>query len=949
VNGSTALTRDGVTASAMTFEVSVPNGYYEVMPTLGDVGNYSYTADVILQGTQVDTVSTTGGQIETPEYVASVTNGALTIELVGAGSNGLAAIEGLSVLSLQFDMGPSNQVVATGYTPVSNFTYYSSPGYGWSYLSNDANAYDLGAISGSTAMTRDYVYGSHLTFSINLPDGWYNVTPTLGQLANYVYTYQVSLQGTVVDNFSSAANQVVSPTYLVDVTDGVLTLDFVGGNPATSDFAVIEGLAIAPATAPFQFDMGPSNNLEAGYDAITNFTWYSAALGYGWTAQTNGNMQVRSGVGNALTDDFVYGNSLTFEIDVPNGAYEVEPTLGDLGNYAHSSEVFIQGTQVDNVSTTGGFVTTPSYVATVTNGELTLGLVGDGSDGYAVIEGLVIIPLQFDMGPSNQVVAPSYTPVSNFTYYASSSSGYGWSYLSDDANTYDLGSVAGSTAMTRDYVYGSHLTFSINLPNGWYNVTPTLGQLANYVDAYQVSLQGEEVDNFSSTANEVVSPTFLADVTGGLLTLDLVGGPFAVIEGLAIAPTTAPYQFDMGPSDNLEPGYDAITNFTWYNPALGYGWTAQTNGNMQVRTGLGTPLTDDFVYGNSLTFQINVPNGAYEVEPTLGDVGNYAHSSEVFIQGTEVATVSTVAGEVTTPSYTVTVTNGELTLGLIGVGSDGFAVIEGLVIVPLQFDMGPQGQVVAPSYTPVSNFTYYSASVGYGWTSLSNNVNTYDYGMVAGSTAVTRDEIYGTSMTFEINLPNGSYNVTPTLGELGPYSHTVQVSLQGTVVGTVSTAGGQTLSPTYTASVTGGTLTMNLLGVGSDQLASIQGLAVAPSGGGPNIKLGPAPPGHGTSGANGPGPLPVASAPTAHSAPTTTSGAALAEPSSQILLIGLADSGPADEVAAPIGAQRTPPAPAGSRAHFSWPAYRLPRVNQASVLRRWPSALFGAGVLSGPL
>ena len=174
---------------------------------------------------------------------------------------------------------------------------------------------------------------------------------------------------------------------------------------------------------------------------------------------------------------------------------------------------------------------------------------------------------------------------------------------------------------------------------------------------------------------------------------------------------------------------------------------------------------------------------------------------------------------------------GLLTLQLSGTGSDGYAVIDDLRILPLQFDMGEANQVVPAGYASLSNYTWYSTALGYGITATSNNVSTVDYGLASGSTAVTRSEITGTSLTFRFDLPDGTYDVSPTVGDRGPYPYTIQVSLQGTVVGTVTTAGGQNLSPSYQVTVSSGDLIVNILGVGSNQETAIQGLTIAPASG----------------------------------------------------------------------------------------------------------------------
>jgi fibronectin type 3 domain-containing protein len=292
-----------------------------------------------------------------------------------------------------------------------------------------------------------------------------------------------------------------------------------------------------------------------------------------------------------------------------------------------------------------------------------------------------------------------------------------------------------------------------------------------------------------------------------------------------------PYTYDFGPQNQVVATGDiGVNNFSIYSAAQGYGWTTLSSNTNAFDLGAiqgSNAMTRDYVYGTLLTFQVDLPNGSYEVSPTLGDQGNFAHIAQIYVQGTQVDTISTTAGQVVTQNYAATVADGHLTLGLVGVGSDQLALIEGMRILSLQFDIGTTDQVVASGYTPVSNYTDYSAAQGYGWSAASSNANSFNYGAVSGSTAVTRDGFYASDFTFQVDLPNGSYNVTPTLGDVGPFAHTAQVYVQGALVATVTTSAGQVVTPTYVATVSNGHLALELIGVGSDQFAVIEGLAVA--------------------------------------------------------------------------------------------------------------------------
>ena len=122
--------------------------------------------------------------------------------------------------------------------------------------------------------------------------------------------------------------------------------------------------------------------------------------------------------------------------------------------------------------------------------------------------------------------------------------------------------------------------------------------------------------------------------------------------------------------------------------------------------------------------------------------------------------------------------------------------------------------------------TTFSSTLGYGW--LSGTIDSRDRGALAGTTALTEDFDMTPSGTFAVNVPNGTYNVTVTLGD-ACYAHgPMTVSLQGMQVGSVSTAADQFAVKTYQVAVTTGQLDLGLVNAGSsgDQVC-IDGLTIA--------------------------------------------------------------------------------------------------------------------------
>ena len=155
--------------------------------------------------------------------------------------------------------------------------------------------------------------------------------------------------------------------------------------------------ATAAATTPTptfaaHFEFGTSvSPVQSGYTLVNNTTTYSTALGYGWSSGVIGGRDRASG--SALADHLDYTTNGTYTVNAPNGTYQVTLMLGDIGPYLHDDMgIFLQGVQVDNVSTAAGQVVSRIYTVTVTNGQLVLGLKDlGGVDPNVCIEAMDIV------------------------------------------------------------------------------------------------------------------------------------------------------------------------------------------------------------------------------------------------------------------------------------------------------------------------------------------------------------------------------------------------------------------------------------------------------------------------------------------------------------------------------------------------------------------------------
>jgi len=150
-------------------------------------------------------------------------------------------------------------------------------------------------------------------------------------------------------------------------------------------------------------------------------------------------------------------------------------------------------------------------------------------------------------------------------------------------------------------------------------------------------------------------------------------------------------------------------------------------------------------------------------------------------------------------------------------------------VLDLRLDFGTSSSPLAGGWTRVTNATSYSAAKGYGWQS-SVRLLSADRG--TGSD-VERDFNYVRSGTFAVDVPPGTFEVTVTLGDLGPYAHEqMGVYLEGVQVDVVSAAAGQVVTRTYQVAVTDGQLALGLVDLGgSDPNVVIEALVVSSAGG----------------------------------------------------------------------------------------------------------------------
>jgi len=147
------------------------------------------------------------------------------------------------------------------------------------------------------------------------------------------------------------------------------------------------------------------------------------------------------------------------------------------------------------------------------------------------------------------------------------------------------------------------------------------------------------------------------------------------------------------PSPTLSPlsptasGYLGVLPSDTYNPTRAYGWLSWGSGfNHSNPSGTSDPLRQDGIMGTSNTFRVNVDltRPSYTVTVYLGDYTTAHSNVQIALEGILRETVSTLAGQFLTKSYTIATSqisgDGILDIGFTGTTAGGGIDVNGLEV-----------------------------------------------------------------------------------------------------------------------------------------------------------------------------------------------------------------------------------------------------------------------------
>ncbi|MGI6415159.1 MAG: S8 family serine peptidase [Thermoguttaceae bacterium] len=608
-----------------TFLVDVPNGQYELTLAMGDQGALHDLMGVFLEGAQVDTISTAAGQFSTTTYLVDVNDGQLTLGFVDqGGSNANFVINALDLVTIGPDRVPPTLVGVDPSGPVGEsferiVVAFDEPIDAASFAAEDVSLVGPAGAAQPLAVAPLDARSFEVRFAPQTEPGDYQLT--------------------------------IGP----DVSD-------LAGNPLAAAFSTH---LVVEAAIPYvaRIDFGTTTSpVAAGYARLAGSDLYSAAVGYGWqTAVSSWNRES----GSDLLRDFNYGPRGTFLVDVPNGQYELTLAMGDQGALHDLMGVFLEGAQVDTISTAAGQFSTTTYLVDVNDGQLTLGFVDQGgSNANFVINALDLVTIGPDRVPPTLVgVDPSGPVGASFEriVVAFDEPIDAASFTAEDVSLVGPAGAVQPLAVAPLDARSFEVRFAPQTEPGDYQLTI-----------------GPDVSDLAGNGLAVAFSTHL-----------VVEAAIPYVARIDFGTTTSP----------VAAGYARLAGSDLYSAAVGYGWqTAVSSFDRET----GSDLLRDLNYGPRGTFLVDVPNGQYELTLAMGDQGALHDLMGVFLEGAQVDTISTAAGQFSTTTYLVDVNDGQLTLGFVDQGgSNANFVVNALDLVTIGPDRVPPTLVGVDPSGPV--------------------------------------------------------------------------------------------------------------------------------------------------------------------------------------------------------------------------------------------------------
>ncbi|QKS45224.1 G-D-S-L family lipolytic protein [Paenibacillus cellulosilyticus] len=460
----------------------------------------------------------------------------------------------------KFDFGTATSPVMSGYIGVSESLLYSSElGYGLDQVVASRNR------SGGDDMTNDFVLGTSYTFSVDLPNGQYDVTAYSGDLLAGTSTTKttITLEGATAGSISS--KQVVnSATYRTTVSDGQLTVGVTGsGVGGYLNGLDIQQVVEQPPAAPAGLTVTglTSSSVSLGWSAVAEAISYSVyrSDSAGSEPTLIGQAANTSYIDNAVTVGSGYSyyvssisaSGLESERSAPVSVTEIpapQPpatpagvvvTDVDAGSVqlswsltdGASSYRVLRSDAVDGTFTEVGQTSVPAYNDTSADTTkrnyyqiIAVNEVGESAASTIVSSSVYIPPTElpeggvqrFDFG--NGELADGYTRVTAANKYTSALK-YGFAD-SSKVTTTDRGT---SDPIRSDFALVQDTSFNVDLPNGDYTVSIIAGDATDATDVAINVESTQKVQETAKTAGQYLEMEFAIALVDGQLNFNFSG------------------------------------------------------------------------------------------------------------------------------------------------------------------------------------------------------------------------------------------------------------------------------------------------------------------------------------------------------------------------------------------------------------------------------------------
>ncbi len=246
------------------WEYELDNGTYEVTVGVGDPRWFDSEHAINIEG--VETIAnfqpSSTQEFATGTTTVEVTDGKLTVDAIGGDNTKLNYIEILEADDTgtindpngQINFQPEGVAIPDGYTTDFGNAFDPSLGYGWVTQESvgDSNptpiditgvARDRNVVGAQRVDTLLHMQlNEDAAWQYNIPNGTYSVTASVGDPSFLDSTHQVNVEGVeLIDSFQpNSAQPFEIATTTVDVTDGQLTVDAIGGNNTKINYIEFE-------------------------------------------------------------------------------------------------------------------------------------------------------------------------------------------------------------------------------------------------------------------------------------------------------------------------------------------------------------------------------------------------------------------------------------------------------------------------------------------------------------------------------------------------------------------------------------------------------------------------------------------------------------------------------------------------------------------------------------